>query len=389
MSASPEVVLEPTVLEWARNRAGLSELDLAQKTRIALDRVLEWEQDGRITLKEAERLAKATFTPAGSLYLSVPPDERLTVTDFRVVGEETPQRPSPDLLDVLDDAVLRQDWYREYLLVNGFDALDFIGSLSENETVLDAAARVRERHGLTAQRRQEARTWEDALRLETEQLEQAGILVMRSGIVGSNTHRALKVREFRGFAMADAYAPLIFINGVDARAAQIFTLMHELVHLWLGKSGVSNLDRTMPVNNHTERFCNAVAAEVLVPADLLRQRWPDVAGQTDALTILSRQFKVSGLVVLRRLHDIGVLDWATFRAQYIAEEGRYQEASGRESGGGDFYKTQRVRLSSRFISAVVEATLEGRTSGREAFPLLGIKKVATFLETARRQGFTV
>jgi len=389
VSASPEVVLEPTVLEWARNRVGLSESGLAHKVGTPAGRVLEWERTGHITLSQAQRVARATYTPLGYLYLTQIPPEQLPVTDFRVVGDEPPERPSPNLLDVLDGAGLRQDWYRSYLVSTGADPLDFVGTLSETVPVLQAAARVRERHGLAVEQRQEANTWDDALRLETERIEQSGVLVMRSGIAGTNTRRPLDVQEFRGFALADQYAPLIFINSCDARAAQIFTLLHELVHLWLGQSGVSNFDRTLPNNHQSERYCNAVAAEILVPEAALRQRWADVAGRADGVSALGRVFKVSGLVILRRLYDARILDWSTFRARYVQEEGRYGEASARRTGGGDFYKTQQTRLGSRFIGAVIESALEGRTSSRDAFPLLGIKTVATFREVARRHGFAI
>jgi Zn-dependent peptidase ImmA (M78 family) len=389
VSASPEVVLEPRVLEWARARVGLSEANLADKVGIQPARVVAWERTGRITLSQADRLAKATYTPVGYLYLTQPPAEQLPVTDFRVVGDERPEQPSANLLAVLDDATLRQDWYREYLVSTGADPLDFVGSLSENVPVPQAAAMVRERHELSVEQRQEADSWDDALRLETGRIEKSGVLVMRSGIVGSNTRRPLAVKEFRGFAMADSYSPLIFINGRDARPAQIFTLLHELVHLWLGQSGVSNFERTLPSTHHSERFCNAVAAEILVPEDSLRHGWADVSRRADSVTILSRMFKVSGLVILRRLYDAGFLDWATFRSRYVQEEHRYGEATTREKGGGDFYRTQQTRLSSRFIDAVIESALEGRTSSREAYPLLGIKTTATFREVANRRGFTV
>jgi Zn-dependent peptidase ImmA (M78 family) len=114
-----------------------------------------------------------------------------------------------------------------------------------------------------------------------------------------------------------------------------------------------------------------------------------MSGRADPVSILARQFKVSNLVILRRLFDVGLLDWTTFRARYIDQENRYHERSAGQSGGGDFYGTQRVRLSTLFINAVIEAALEGQVSRREAFPLLGIKKTATFVEVARRQGFPV
>jgi len=386
-STSPEINLKPAVLEWARRRVGLSEQDLASKARTKVDRVLGWELNGQISVSEASRVAKATYTPVGYLYLSSPPVDRLPVTDFRAVRDETPESPSPNLLAVLDEASRRQDWYRDYLVDIGSNPLDFVGSVAEDLPVAEAAERMRQRHGLTVERRAEADDWADALRLEIAQIERSGVLVMRSGIVGTNTRRLLDVGEFRGFALADEFAPLIFINSRDALAAQLFTLLHELTHVWLGQSGVSNVDQTVPITNGSERFCNSVAAEILVPGGALATRWRELQDRDDPVAVLTRHYKVSKLVVLRRLFDADLLEWADFRARYTAAEAAYREKAARVGSGGDFYVTQGSRLGKPFQRAVIESTLEGRTSTRDALPLLGVKKVATFNEMARRLGF--
>ena len=122
--------------------------------------------------------------------------------------------------------------------------------------------------------RRTSHTWDEFLRELTRSAEATGILVMRSGIVGGNTRRKLSVNEFRGFVISDDLAPLVFINGRDSKAAQIFTLVHELVHVWIDRSGISNPDpKDVPaeLRNTVETFCNSVAAEVLVPhADFLK-----------------------------------------------------------------------------------------------------------------------
>jgi Zn-dependent peptidase ImmA (M78 family) len=386
-STSPEIILEPRVLEWARRRVGLSERDLAKKARTKLDRVLGWESSGQISISEAGRVAKATYTPVGYLYLSTPPVERLPVTDFRSVRDETPTSPSPNLLAVLDEATRRQDWYRDYLVSIGSEPLDFVGRLSEDTAVEAAADRIRERHGLTIERRTGAASWGKALMLEIAQVEQSGVLVMRSGIAGTNTRRVLDVDEFRGFTLADDYAPIIFINSLDAQAAQLFTLVHELVHVWLGQSGVSNVDQTAPITNRSERFCNAVAAEILVPGRTLAEEWAALRGRDDSVAVLTRRYKVSELVMLRRMFDAGILEWADFRTRYKAAEDAHREREARSGKGGNFYTTQGSRLGKRFQRAVIESTLEGRTSTRDALPLLGVKRVSSFNEMARRLGF--
>jgi Zn-dependent peptidase ImmA (M78 family)/transcriptional regulator with XRE-family HTH domain len=386
-SSSPEISLEPRVLEWARSRVGLSKKELAEKARTKLNRVVGWEQDGTISISEAGRVAKATYTPVGYLYLSTPPVERLPITDFRSVRDETPTSPSPNLLAVLDEERRRQDWYRDYLVSIGTYPLDFVGSLTEDTRIETAAARIRERHGLTVERRADAPSKQSALSQEIDRIEQAGVLVMRSGIVGTNTRRLLDVGEFRGFTLADEYAPLVFINSRDAKAAQLFTLIHELVHVWLGQSGVSNVDQTTLITNNSERFANAVAAEILVPGRTLAAEWVALRDSDDPVAVLARRYKVSDLVALRRLFDAGILEWAAFRARYQAAEAAQRERAARGGSGGDFYTTQGSRLGKPFQRAVIESALEGRTSTRDAFPLLGVKKLSTFHEMARRLGF--
>jgi Zn-dependent peptidase ImmA (M78 family)/DNA-binding XRE family transcriptional regulator len=382
-----EVALKPEVLRWARERAGLTRETLAQKIGTKAERVREWEKTGRLRFKQAEKLAKATFTPFGQLYLPVPPEDRLPIPDFRTLGDAEIRRPSPELIDVLDDTLQRKDWYRDYLRREGDRPLAFVGSLNVQTPIAEAAERVRAVVGFDLAARAQARTWEEALTQQIERIESSGVLVMRTGIVRSNTHRPLSVDEFRGFALADDVAPVIFLNGRDALAAQMFTLAHELVHIFLGASGVSNLERTYAVARAEERFCNQVAAELLVPEASLRAMWPEAQRQQDRIAWLVQRFKVSSLVVLRRLHDLALIDRNAFDRLYRAEVARFRALAEAKAGGGDFYRTQRTRSGRRFARALIASALEGRTPYRDALRLLGISKTATFNEFARQLGF--
>jgi Zn-dependent peptidase ImmA (M78 family) len=383
------LTLQPSVLRWARERAGLDAEALAKKVGLAVDRIRFWEESGELRFNQAEKLARVTHTPFGYLYLATPPVEKLPVPDFRTVGSEEVQRPSPELLDVLDEAQRRQDWFRDYLVTNGAEPLPFVGSLNIGLSPQVAAARICAQLGITTELRAQARLWEDALRNEVERIEDSGVLIMRSGIVGNNTHRPLDVDEFRGFALSDRYAPLIFLNAKDAKGAQMFTLMHELVHLWLGLTGVSNLEDTYAPDRDTERFCNAVAAEILVPENELRDRWALARRQADPMASLTAYFKVSSLVLLRRLRDLNFIDRETFLRRYREEEARFVQIAAQKSGGGDFYRTQRTRSGERFAKALIESTLEGRTPYRDAMRLLGMTKVETFNRFARELEFIV
>ena len=210
---------------------------------------------------------------------------------------------------------------------------------------------------------------------------------MVSGVVGSNTHRKLSPGEFRGFALADHLAPLVFVNGTDTKAAQIFTLLHELAHLWLGGAALDDADLTTALGADVESWCNQVAAEVLMPlASVSRELEP---GETLTATLdrLARRYKVSTLVVLRRLHDAGCVDWQEYRAAYDSELQRVMAFLGnRATGGGNFYNTQPARVSRRFARAIVTSTLEGQTLYRDALQLLGFKKVSTLHELATHLG---
>ncbi|HIK46426.1 MAG TPA: ImmA/IrrE family metallo-endopeptidase [Leptolyngbyaceae cyanobacterium M65_K2018_010] len=382
-----KISLQPTILRWARTRAGLSVEVLAQKMHVKPQRVIDWEENGELSFKQAEKLANITHTPFGYLYLPEPPQEALPINDFRTVGSEAVRHPSPDLLATLDQAQQIQSWFRDELIARGQEPLSFVGSLSQDVPIIEAANRIRQVVGFDEN--QQARTWEDALRQQIEQIENTGVLVLRNGIVGNNTHRPLSVDEFRGFALSDPYAPLIFINDRDAKAAQMFTLAHELVHIWVGVSGVSNLEKTYANHYDIERFCNQVAAELLVPAAELQKQWSNAQSQNDCLQSLSRRFKVSSLVILRRLNDSGLISLSTFQQRYQAEQARFQATASEQDGGGDFYRTQRSRLSRQFLRALIESTLEGRTPYRDALRLIGLSKVETFHELARDLAFSL
>jgi Zn-dependent peptidase ImmA (M78 family) len=382
-----KVTLEPQVLRWARERASLSVRELGEKLKTKPESVRSWEETGHLSFAQAEKLARVTHTPFGYLYLEAPPEEKLPVPDFRTVAGRDVLRPSPELLDVLGDALRRQDWFRDYLVAYGEEPLSFVGSVKVDDSADEVARRIRRAIHLDTDTRGDARNWEEALRLQVEGMEESGVLVMRSGIVGNNTHRQLSVDEFRGFALSDPYAPLIFINSRDSKGAQMFTLAHELVHIWLGVSGVSNLEATYAPNHRIERFCNRVAAELLVPAAELRAEWQTVRTRTRPLAGLAQRFKVSSLVLLRRLRDLRFISQAQFERQYSEEEKRFEERTAQSAGGGDFYLTQRTRTGTRFAKALIESVLEGRTTYRDAFQLLGIRKIETFNEFVKEMNF--
>lgn len=369
------------LLRWARERAGLTLDDLRRR----FPRLDSWESDeADPTLKQLEDFAKVAHVPIGYLFLQEPPAEPLPIPDFRTMMDHPLRRPSPDLLDMIYACQRRQDWFRDYARSVGEEPIAFIGSMSTDTPVVEAAARIRETLRFDLQARVACSTWEEALRLFINHADNAGILVMVSGVVMNNNHRKLDPEEFRGFALVDPLAPLVFINGADSKSAQMFTLAHEIAHLWIGQTALSNTTVATRDQNRVETWCNRVAAEMLVPVALLQQELRDDETTEQAMTRLARRFKVSTLVVLQRLRDAGWLTWNEFTEAYTEEKQRLAELrSTRSSSGGDFYATTGARYGKRFSRALVESTLEGKTLYRDAFRLLGISKTETLHELAR------
>lgn len=294
---------------------------------------------------------------------------------------------SRNLLDTIYACQERQGWYRDFVRISGRAELDFAGSATLASSRESVAASMRETLDFDVAARRECTTWTEALRLFIRRAEEAGILVMVSGVVRSNTHRRLDPAEFRGFALTDPHAPLVFINGRDSRAARMFTLAHELAHVWLGASALSNLGMAPRTGFRPEEvWCNAVAAEFLVPLGALKADLRRREALPEALSRLARAFKVSTLVILRRLLDADWLDRDRFDAAWEAEVERLGTLARGGSDGGDFYRTTLARVSRRFALALVVSTLEGHTLYRDAFRMLGVRKMETFNNLAREFG---
>ncbi|MBV6522212.1 MAG: hypothetical protein MNPFHGCM_02358 [Gemmatimonadaceae bacterium] len=375
------VAVEPRMLLWARERADRS----VESLRRAFPKLADWESGAaHPTLKQLEGFAKAVHVPVGFLFLQQPPEEPVPIPDFRTLADRPTRRPSPDLLDTIYLCQQRQDWYREFARQVGEELLAFVGSARIGDDVVRTAAAMREALGFDLNARRRTPTWTDALRRFIEQADTLGVLVMVSGVVGSNNRRKLDPEEFRGFALADPLAPLVFINGADTKAAQMFTLAHELAHIWLGETALSDARAAEIPAQAVERWCNRVAAELLVPMDAFRAAHERHAELRTELDRLARQFKVSTLVVLRRMHDAGTLRGAAYWEAYEEELRRLRALAG--GGGGDFYLTLGARAGKRFARALVISTLEGRSSFTEAFRLLGFRKMSTFRELGHSLG---
>lgn len=384
------ITLQPSVLRWARERAGFDQEQLADKLKIGRQVVSEWESSGRITVNRVDALAKCTYTPVGHLYLAEPPDDSLPIADFRTRDDAPPGRPSPNLLETVYQMQRRQMWMSEELLAQETSPLKFVGAFSLDSPPQQVAAAMSEALRLNSGWAAAEGSWTNALRTLKNRIESAGVLVVFNGIVGNNTHRKLDPDEFQGFALVDAYAPLIFVNNADYKTAQIFTLAHELAHILVGRPGLSKLEALHWTGHSTEKLCDRMAAEFLVPEEELRKRWPKAKLASDPYQDVARYFKVSTVVAARRALDSNLITPSVFFDYYESNKsktwsGSRQDGSG---GGGNFWNNQHWRVGARLGAAVSRAVKEGRLSYREAYGLTGLKG-ATFTSMPEKMGFVL
>ena len=376
---SVRVEVRPELLEWARARSGIDEEVWDRR----FPRYETWlGGQASPTIKQLEEFARKTYTPVGFFFLDEPPTEEVPIPDFRTVRDQplasVGGEVSADLLDTVYVCQARQEWYRDNQLLNGEAPLDFVGNSTLRTPTSDVVDQMRVVLDWTVETRQRLNSLDAALTRLRENAETAGVLVMISGIVGSNTHRKLDPDEFRGFALADPYAAVVFVNGADSKAAQVFTLAHELAHIWLGETALSDVNPESTRTYAPERWCNQAAAELLVPMDEFRLVFDPASGLRSQLQPLAERFRVSTQVVLGRMREADALSWDQFMAELGAEKERVAELVAERGGGGNYYNTKAVQVGKRFARELIASTLEGRTPYTEAFRLLDVKKTTTF-----------
>ncbi|MDR3668169.1 MAG: ImmA/IrrE family metallo-endopeptidase [Ignavibacteriaceae bacterium] len=383
-----KVSINTQILEWAVKRAELS-FDLLVLEK-GFHKIGDW-LTGEIqpTIKQVEKLARKTHTPFGYFFLHDIPIETLPVPTFRTLGDKPLYTPSPELLDTIQAMQRRQNWMRDYLLDEKEEPLRFVGSANTSDDIKIVVKNIKETLGLNDEWTSESINWEDSVRILRGAIDNIGVLLVNNGIVGNNTSRKLNVDEFRGFVLIDEYAPLIFVNNSDFEGAKMFTIIHELAHVWLGRGAIFNLQLLQPFDNDIENFCNKIAAEFLVPENKIRELWimnEDMQGQTKTL---SRNFKVSPLVIARRALDLDFVsktEYFQFYKNYKDDiEIILREKKKKKKGGGNFYNLQNVRIGKRFFDAIFIATKEGKVAYRDAFQLTGLYGT-TFQEYSQRLG---
>ncbi len=361
-----EINVSVDILIWAITRAGYGLPAFAEK----FPKILEWiKGKKKPTVRQLEEFSKKVYLPFGYLFLTEPPEEKLPIPYFRTNGEQT----SPIHINVYDTIIIlqkRQDWLRNYLRDNDFQPLPFVGKFRNSNNVKEIVNDIRKTFGLTEDWASQFNKLDEAINYLTEQLEEKGIIVTFNSVVENSTKRKIPVEECRGFVLVDEYAPFMFINNADFKSAQLFTLVHELAHIWTGHSAGFDFRKLQPAKDPVEILCDKVAAEFLVPEKAFNEVWNY---RQDDFSYAARYFKVSEIVIARRALDTGKITKSQFFDFYDRYSNREFTKKESRSSGGDFYTTTKRRISVTFASYVIHAIRTGNLLYRDAYKLTGLK----------------
>ncbi|MEZ4858214.1 MAG: ImmA/IrrE family metallo-endopeptidase [Flavobacteriaceae bacterium] len=353
------------IINWAITRAGndLEEFYLENPN------VLEWiNGDKKPTIKQLENFTHKVHVPFGYMFMNEPPNEELPIPFFRT-GAAPRDKVSLNVYHTIQIIKDRQNWLTNYLQESGYSDLEFVAKYGDNSDYREIANDIRNTLKLQVNWASKHTTWEQALEFLTLQIEEIGIIINFNGIVENNTKRKISVEECRGFVLVNKKAPFLFINSADAKAAQMFTLIHELAHIWLGESAGFDNKHMLPADDPTEILCDKVAAEFLVPEIFIREKWKS----SQNIKYLSRVFKVSPIVIARRVLDLGLITKPVFFDFYNNYISAFENKKENQSPGGNFYATAKKRISLRFASYVNNAVKENNLLYRDAYKLTSLK----------------
>lgn len=392
---SVEETINPAVLTWARETAGLSTEEAAHKiglttgTRGTAEEKLKAMERGERAPSEAQlaKMAAAYHRPLLSLYMAEPPRPADRGEDFRTMRNPVGRREAAWLDALVRDVRTRQSILHD-MMEDEEDAepVNFVGTLTIATPITQAANRIKAALGIDDDRsfRRAMRQPEDLFTELRRRTETLGVFVILLGDLGSH-HTAISPKVFRGFAVADKLAPMIVINDQDAKAAWSFTLIHELVHIFVGNTGVSGLpakETPHTPNARIERFCNDVAGELLLPDQALARvaRLTNVEAVLHEADVLCRDWHVSKAMAAYRLWRARKTDADTYGevVRILAEQWRHQRARERDQnrsgeGGPNYYVVRRHRLGDALLRFVGHGLRADAVTHTTAAKVLGVR----------------
>jgi len=375
----------PQLFIWARQAAGLTIEEAATALHIQPRSLVEIEAGGVDPSRpQLLRMAQAYRRSLLTFYLPAPPTKGDRGQDFRTVVTERAQSAEVAIDALVRDVRARQAVVRSTLEEDDdFEPPLFIGSLDMGAGVPALKEAITRVIGFDIAEFRRQPTNEAAFNLLRAKAESAGVFVMLIGNLGSH-HSAIPVAAFRGIVLADPIAPLVVINDQDARAAWSFTLLHELAHLWLGQSGISD----GPSEQRIEQFCNEVAAEMLVPRAEIASVSLDGLEEderVDVIQRLARNWKVSRPMIAYRFLKAGRITeraWRAlddkFREMFTAERQREKAASKSKKNAPSYYVVKRHKVGHAMLSFAARSLSAGTLSPTKAAQVLGVSPRSVF-----------
>jgi len=379
--------LNPEILEWARETAGLSLEEAAQAIELNEARGVPGPQ--RLAALESGkeepsrplllRMAKAYRRSLLVFYLEKPPKIGDRGKDFRTLPGGEPPLFNPVLDALIRDIRARQGLIRSLLEDEETERLTFVGSATMDVPAPKLAERIVKqiRFDLAKFRQQES--IESAFAYLRFRIEDTGIFVLLLGNLGSY-HTNIPVETFRGFALSDDLAPIAIINDNDARPAWSFTALHEVAHLWLGDTGISGWATEVA----TEQYCSDVAAEILLPPRDLQEFDGTKRLSLDELAEFIGKFasgrNISRAMIAYRAFRTGAITrkvWVElierFRQDWLKRKEREAQKQAGKEGGPSYYVVRRHRIGKALLDLAGRSLSEGLLTYTKAGRLLGVR----------------
>jgi Zn-dependent peptidase ImmA (M78 family) len=380
--------VNPEILVWARETAGLTPDDAVRKLGIrdargmsAADRLAALEKGEALpTRPMLVKMAKQYRRPLLTFYMSAPPRKGERGRDFRTLPEGHSGAAEALLDALIRDIRARQSMVRSLLEEEEeAEPRPFVRSATMTDGIAPVLTSLQKTLKISLDAFRSANSTEDAFTELRARAEEAGIFVLLIGNLGSH-HTAIDLETFRGFALADEIAPFVVINDQDAQPAWSFTLLHELVHVWLGETGVSGAFAGAKI----EQFCNQVASEFLLPAGELADLRVD--DSMDFQTVQARisdfagERHLSSSMVAYKLYQAGAIKQETwsrlsafFRAKWLQTREERRERAREKEGGPSYYVVRRHRVGAALIELVRRAMADGVLAPSKAGKILGVK----------------
>lgn len=357
----------PNVLKWARESARITEEFAATKIpRISVGKLKEWEEGtSQPTIRQAQKLAKVYKRPFALFFLPEIPRDFQPLQDFRKKGSKVLGTAS---IFIIREIQQKQAWISEVNEENNEEKIPFVGRFSIKDNPILVAEDILKTLGLTPS---EYKT-ENPIKEWIDKAESNGIFISRTSFI----HSRLKLNsdELQGFAIADPYAPFVFINSNDWKAPRLFTLVHELAHIWISETGISNdiepdiksKDKFHPI----ELFCNEVAANALIPTNVISKLAPSTFESVQKVFNVSKNLGVSSFALLVRVFNLGIIsdDVYTklkheaeieFKAFLKREEEKKAKLKEKEKKGGPNPYLLRLNKNSRLFTQIVLDAFRG------------------------------